>query len=107
LSWTWQSPDPRLDLVQRRLASIAVEAAADEWTAGRAYEAIRDAADAALSPDGERYPPPPSVADGRLRSALAPDDRPRLTEAWFCCAEPTDAQFRALHVETTAPAGGS
>jgi hypothetical protein len=22
--------------------------------------------------------------------------RPRLTESWFCCAEPTDAQLRAV-----------
>lgn len=107
LSWTWQSPDPRLDLVQGQMAAIAVQAAADEWSAGRAYDAIRTVADNALSDGGNRYPPRPTVSDGRLRSALAPDDRPRLTEAWFCCAEPTDAQFRALTVETTAPAGGS
>ncbi len=107
LSWTWRSPDPRLDLVQSAIAAIAVEAAADEWPAVRAYEAVRAAVDTALSADGDRTAGPSPVTDSRLRSALAPDDRPRLTEAWFCCAEPTDAQFRALHVDTASPAGGS
>jgi radical SAM superfamily enzyme YgiQ (UPF0313 family) len=107
LSWTWRSPDPRLDVLQRTLAAVAVQAASDEWPAVRAYDAVRAAADAALTGDGGPFSAPPPVTDGRLRSALAPDDRPRLTEAWFCCAEPTDAQFRALHVETTSPAGGS
>jgi len=106
LSWTWRSPDPRLDLVQRALAALAVRAASDGWSALRAYDAGRAAADAALSePPGHDRPSP--VTDPRLRSPLAPDDRPRLTEAWFCCAEPTDAQFRALHAETASPAGGS
>jgi len=107
LSWTWRSPDPRLDLVQRAIAAIAVEAAADEWPAARAYDAVRSTVDSALSDGDVRWGPPPPVTDGRLRSSWAPDDRPRLTEAWFCCAEPTDAQFRALHVDTASPAGGS
>ncbi len=107
LSWTWRSPDPRLDDVQRDIAAVAVRAAADEWPAGRAYGAVRAAVDSAFRGDGRHLGAPPPVGDARLRSALAPDDRPRLTEAWFCCAEPTDAQFRALHVETTSPAGGS
>jgi radical SAM superfamily enzyme YgiQ (UPF0313 family) len=106
LSWTWRSPDPRLDLLQRQLGALA-GAAADEWPAVRAYEAVRAVVDTALSGDATGWGPPPAVVDGRLRSATAPDDRPRLTEAWFCCAEPTDAQFRALHADTAAPAGGS
>jgi hypothetical protein len=83
-----------------------VKAASDGWTAERAYDAVRAVAGEALA-DGGRFPEPPSVSDGRLRSALAPDDRPRLTESWFCCAEPTDAQFRALDVDMASPAGGS
>jgi radical SAM superfamily enzyme YgiQ (UPF0313 family) len=107
LSWTWKAPDPRLDLLQREVAAIAVRAAADEWPAVQAYDAVRCAVADALIGDGEPFSAPPPVTDARLRSALAPDDRPRLTEAWFCCAEPTDAQFQALHVATTTPAQGS
>jgi hypothetical protein len=107
LSWTWRSPDPRLDAVQRTIAALAAQAAADEWPARRTFDAVRAAADGALSGDGGRAGSAPAVTDGRLRSALAPDDRPRLTEAWFCCAEPTDSQFRALHADVASPAGGS
>jgi radical SAM superfamily enzyme YgiQ (UPF0313 family) len=107
LSWTWKAPDPRLDLLQGQLAAIAVRAAADEWPAVQAYDSVRAAVADALIGDGGPFPAPPPVTDARLLSALAPDDRPRLTEAWFCCAEPTDAQFQALHVATTPPARGS
>jgi hypothetical protein len=107
LSWTWTAADPRLDLVQRQIAALAVEAAADGWPAERSYDAVRAVVASTLAGDGHRPSRPPAVTDGRLRSALAPDDRPRLTEAWFCCAEPTDAQFRALHADSAAPAGGS
>ena len=27
-------------------------------------------------------------------------DRPRLTESWFCCAEPTDTQLKAVTTMT-------
>jgi hypothetical protein len=107
LSWTWKAPDPRLDLLQGDVAAIAARAAADEWPAIQAYDAVRAAVADALMGDGGPFPPPPPVSDERLLSPLAPDDRPRLTEAWFCCAEPTDAQFQALHVATTSPARGS
>jgi hypothetical protein len=107
LSWTWRSPDPRLDLVQSEIAAIAVQAAADEWPAGRAYEAVRTAAAAALSGADHDVTPAPAVTDERLRSSMAPDDRPRLTESWFCCAEPTDAQFEALRVDTAPTGRGS
>jgi radical SAM superfamily enzyme YgiQ (UPF0313 family) len=107
LSWTWRSPDPRLDLLQRHLGALAVQAAGEQWPAVRAYDAVRAAVDAGLEGEAMGWGPPPAVVDGRLRSAMAPDDRPRLTEAWFCCAEPTDAQFRAVHADTAAAAGGS
>ena len=41
------------------------------------YRAVADAA-------GHSVPNPPTLADV--------EPRPRLTEAWFCCAEPTDIQ---------------
>ncbi len=42
--------------------------------------------------------------DPRLRSPLPADERPRLTEAWFCCAEPNSAQMAAAGVQDWAPA---
>ena len=108
LSWTWKAPDPRLDQVQRDISAPrrpggggrVAGGAGVPGGAGRGRRRPVDGWRPATAPHR------PS-RDTRLTSAFAPDDRPRLTEAWFCCAEPTDAQFRALHVETTAPAGGS
>jgi radical SAM superfamily enzyme YgiQ (UPF0313 family) len=107
LGWTWRSPDPRLDAVQRRIADIAGRAGADEWPAGRAYDEVRAAVDDAFRTSGASFLGPVPAARGDLTSPLAPDDRPRLTEAWFCCAEPTEAQFRTLIVDAASSAGGS
>ena len=101
LSWTWCSPDPRLDALQQRLATLAARAGEGGWPAGASYDAVRGATAAALG--GVDAPPPTPPA--RLRSSRAPDDRPRLTEAWFCCAEPTAAHFAAA--SDTASAGRS
>ncbi len=106
LSWTWESPDRRLDAVQRAIAGVAERAAAEGWPAVAAYQAVRDVTMTALYGDDPAAGHAPPTTDRRLGSTVAPDDRPRLTESWFCCAEPTEAQFRALHVETAAPAGG-
>ncbi|MBK8295119.1 MAG: hypothetical protein IPK93_10235 [Solirubrobacterales bacterium] len=42
-----------------------------------------------------------AVAEAAGRTTDLPDlgdvePRPRLTEAWFCCAEPTDIQFASV-----------
>jgi len=103
LGWTWESPDPRLDAVQREFAAIAVQAAAEQWSAATAHQTLRAAADAGLG----RSDRPAPVVPEQMRATLAPDDRPRLTEAWFCCAEPTEAQFRTFIVEAATTAGGS
>lgn len=107
LGWTWQAPDRRLDDVQRAIAAVAVRAAADEWPAARAYDAVRLAAQAALADGDNAFLGSVPAVDDRLRSALVPDDRPRLTEAWFCCAEPTAAQFSHLQFDAASPAAGS
>jgi hypothetical protein len=68
-----------MDELHRELAAL-VEArltAGDDELA--IYAAIRAAVDA------------PRVDLDAVTTAL-----PRLTESWFCCAEPTDAQLRAV-----------
>jgi radical SAM superfamily enzyme YgiQ (UPF0313 family) len=79
LAHPWTSP---LDHLQRRLAAL-VEAGADR----PAVEVFRQVAGAIRSAAGLD----PDV--GPLDEGFG---RPRLTEAWFCCAEPTCGQVQAV-----------
>jgi radical SAM superfamily enzyme YgiQ (UPF0313 family) len=103
LGWSWRAPDPRLDVLQVRLADIAELAAAEEWPAQESYDAVRVASVAVLGElvDHSSAAPEP---DRRLRSPLPAAQRPRLTEAWFCCAEPSGAQMAGAAVQDWAPA---
>jgi Radical SAM superfamily/B12 binding domain len=67
LSWTWTSADPAVDELQAQLAVLAEDGS---LTYGRICSELGVEADA-----------------GPV------EERPRLTEPWFCCAEPTDLQF--------------
>lgn len=83
LTYTWRSLDPRVDILQAALASMA-EAAAEAGTDDAStFERARAAAYAAAA----RPAPRPSDAG---------PDVPGLTESWFCCAEPTAGQLAAL-----------
>lgn len=92
LGWTWASPDPRLDALQAELAALAEAAGAAGWDPAAVYQAVRAAAFARLDVATRAAP----AADPALASPMAVDARPRLTEAWFCCAEPTGAQLGTL-----------
>jgi hypothetical protein len=83
LGWTWRTDDPRTDELQAEIAEL-VEANADRATA-EVFEEI-----AALLPTRltRRRMPARSIGPGR--------ERPRLTEPWFCCSEPTRAQRKAV-----------
>ncbi len=69
----------------------------------RAYDAVRAAAVSVLGESAERSTDAPEP-DPRLRSPIAEDERPRLTEAWFCCAEPSGAQMAAVGIHEWDPA---
>jgi radical SAM superfamily enzyme YgiQ (UPF0313 family) len=85
-SYTWTAADPRTDVLQARLAEIVEDAAGLGEQPAATYERVRAAVRGAagLSLDEAAV-----VAQGH-------EDRPRLTEAWFCCAEPTELQFEPL-----------
>jgi hypothetical protein len=95
LGWSWRAPDPRLDTLHRELSALAERAAAEQWPAADSYDAVRAAASAALGNSTTR-PANAPPAERRLRSPIPADDRPRLTEAWFCCAEPSSAQMATV-----------
>jgi radical SAM superfamily enzyme YgiQ (UPF0313 family) len=101
LGWSWRAPDPRLDDLQRQLSDIAQRAATGEWPARETYNAVRAASMAVLGKNATRAATVPEP-DPRLRSPIPDDERPRLTEAWFCCAEPSGAQMAAMGVPERA-----
>jgi radical SAM superfamily enzyme YgiQ (UPF0313 family) len=77
LSYTWTAADPRTVDLQAELATL-VEAEPGVEVFGKVDAAVREAAGRA----------PRDIVSSDLVSA-----RPRLTEPWFCCAEPTKDQF--------------
>ncbi|HXQ90457.1 MAG TPA: CUAEP/CCAEP-tail radical SAM protein [Acidimicrobiales bacterium] len=105
LGWAWRSPDPRLDDLHHQCAALAERAADRQWSAQEAYDAVRAATVETLGAGAAASSVAPQP-DGGLRSATPAHQRPRLTEAWFCCAEPSGAQMAAAGVPgwATAPA---
>jgi radical SAM superfamily enzyme YgiQ (UPF0313 family) len=78
LSYMWSSPT---DDLQRELAAIVEEGTERGLPASRLFCDVRRVVYAAA---GRPAPPDDVESVG---------DRPRLTEPWFCCAEPTAGQF--------------
>jgi hypothetical protein len=82
-SYQWHSDDPAVDELQLQLATLVEEGVARGDSIPVVYDAVREACGLpALGLD-------PGAADAV----------PRLTESWFCCAEPTSAQL-GTHVPT-------
>jgi radical SAM superfamily enzyme YgiQ (UPF0313 family) len=75
-TYEWTAADPALDALQERLATLVEEHVAAGTPTRETYGAICAAAG---------FVPPADLP--------APRDRPRLSEPWFCCAEPTAQQF--------------
>ena len=90
LSYTWQAADPAVDALQAEVATLVAALADADTEIASSYAAVRaaviDAAGAAAEGRAHGIP-----IDAERAAA-----RPRLTEAWFCCAEPTELQFAQL-----------
>ncbi len=85
LCYPWRSADPAADRLQGRLNALVQQSAAAEEPAGLTFARIRAAVREAT---GE-----PAVAEPEPIPMGSSEGRPRLTEPWFCCAEPTEDQF--------------
>jgi hypothetical protein len=85
-----------VDELQADLASIAERAAADGEAVGTTFLRIRRAISKAMN--GGRHDKDTDDADdmAAIVGARSGAERPRLTEPWFCCAEPTAGQFGSL-----------
>jgi radical SAM superfamily enzyme YgiQ (UPF0313 family) len=90
--YQWAHPDPRMDKLHQEVSAAVEKAASTGEDPVVTFDRLRTIA----------Y----RLAD-RLRSASTASrthssDRrrpPRLTEPWFCCAEPTASQLRPLHTK--------
>lgn len=87
LTYRWTHPDPRMDRLHAEV-SRTVEAATDQ-DEPPSLTFTRVLALAQATRGGTPPEPSPLVSDSKRSSA------PRLSEPWFCCAEPTDEQVRA------------
>ncbi|MDA8292620.1 MAG: radical SAM protein [Actinomycetota bacterium] len=96
LGWRWESEDPRLDDLQQSFARRTELAAERDEPAAETYAAVRSLAFEALGQPDHGVPRPLTRA--------RPGARPRLSESWFCCAEPTRSQ---VVVATSVAARGA
>jgi hypothetical protein len=87
LGWTWAHPDPAIDRLQEQIATLV------EARAGRAPDPTFDEVDALVRSSAATSPARPA----RGAVSVGPTgDRAHLTEPWFCCSEPTQAQLTPL-----------
>jgi len=85
LSWVWRAADPRVDALQRELAALVETDTASGVESAATFASVRAAVhEAGGAPSGVRWP---AVRRGPTGV------RPRLTEPWFCCSEPTERQM--------------
>jgi hypothetical protein len=87
-TFEWKHPDQRMDELQRRVTALVEQSANTGEDAVSTFDRIREVAYAVK---GELAPKRKRERANPLR--VRP---PRLTESWFCCAEPTRDQFVTL-----------
>ncbi len=85
--YRWGHPDPRMDALHERVSERVEQAARQEEDAAVTFARIKALAVQAHGV-AERHVAVPQAEGARP---------PRLTEAWFCCAEPTRDQFEPLN----------
>jgi hypothetical protein len=87
--YPWTHPDERMDRLHQAVSAIVETGAKEEEDAMVTFDRIRAIADEVAG----------RQSNSSVRTRVSRPDRPkppRLTESWFCCAEPTTQQFRAL-----------
>ena len=90
--YEWTHPDDRMDRLHRAVSAAVEEAAQAGEDPTVTFDRLRALAYGIV----DRTPPVSRVTNVRLRARRR---APRLTEPWFCCAEPTKTQFRPLHTK--------
>ncbi len=87
-TYEWAHLDPRLDELHQKVSELVEQAVSSNEDPGLTFYKIRELAYEARG-DADPKRNIPAIEPLRLRP-------PRLTESWFCCAEPTRDQFRPI-----------
>ncbi|MCQ3804448.1 MAG: CUAEP/CCAEP-tail radical SAM protein [bacterium] len=85
LGYRWESSDPAVDELQRKVLSLAESGTRGEMSTRQTLHAQWEQARLAVG----RASPSASDVDWEDRA-------PGLTESWFCCAEPTELQMAGV-----------
>ena len=108
LTHAWTHPDPRMDRLYQTVAELVEEAARiGEDPAVTFARVHQEAASLDGGRDGPRVTGRPGLAgdvgaDDAASGTRAAPPPPRLSEPWFCCAQPTRTQLG--HQPTSRPA---
>lgn len=86
LSFEWHNIDPQIDDLQLELSELAQEAEIKELSPQLTFTQIRNL----IYSHFDLIPTPRSVPPSSQCT------KPRLSESWFCCAEPTRSQLNTL-----------
>lgn len=92
--YTWVHPDPRMDQLHQAIAQTVEQAAQTSEDHAQTFYRLWGLAHEAAG----LAPPPhfPSPSSNRTKP-------PRLTEPWFCCAEPTQIQLQVVQANPNCP----
>ncbi len=86
LTYPWKNPDPRPDALSETVQEIAAAAEREKLSRSATFERIWNAAHTAAGASA----PPLDVATWPQLGV------PKLSEPWYCCAEPTQAQLISI-----------
>lgn len=84
-SYRWRHPDPRMDTLQQQVAELV---AAGECGCTDPVQTFFNVNALVMAAKGEDFSVTDALQNYGQRKAV-----PRLTESWFCCAEPTAVQL--------------
>ena len=86
LGFPWKNSDARVDRLQLAVQELVAQAEAQGLNRREIFARIWGLAHAALGVDA------PVLADTGVGASI-----PRLSEPWYCCAEPTDQQLKVFN----------
>jgi radical SAM superfamily enzyme YgiQ (UPF0313 family) len=85
LGYPWKNPDARMDRLQLVVQELVMKAEAEKLTRRDIFASIWKLAHAALGAEI------PELAENGTSMSI-----PRLSEPWYCCAEPTHQQLQSF-----------